>query len=92
MQVCDQTEGLTALRAAVTPHLGVNLQSERIRKCLETQSAMVEVFRVGLFMVEEGAGVAVGASTQVTPAAGIRSYSIRNNTMQLRLFKEIYYL
>lgn len=30
---------------------------------------------MSLFMVEEGAGVTIGASTQVTPAAGTRSHS-----------------
>ena len=36
----------------------------------------MEVFGVCLFMVEKGASVAVGAPTQVTPAAGIFSNSI----------------
>lgn len=76
LQVCHQAEGLAALGAAVTPHHGVYLQSERIGKGLETQGAVVEVFGVCLFMVEERAGVAVGTPTQVTPAAGIRSYSM----------------
>lgn len=44
LQVRDQTEGLATIWAAVTPHLGVYLQSDRIRKCLETQGAVVEVF------------------------------------------------
>lgn len=37
-----------------------------------------------LFMVEERASVAVGAPTQVTPAARICSYSVPNNTLQLK--------
>lgn len=81
LQVCDQTEGLATLGAAVACHLGVYLQSERIRKCLETQGTVVEVFGVRLFMVEERAGVAVGAPTQVTPAARIFSYSVPNITL-----------
>lgn len=68
LQVGDQTEGLATFGAAVTPHLGVYLQSDGVGKCLETQGAVVEAFRVRLFVVEKGAGVAVGASTQVTPA------------------------
>lgn len=68
LQVCNHTEGLTTVRAAVTPHLGVYLQSHGVRERLETQRAVEQVFRVGLFMVQEGASVAVGASTQVTPA------------------------
>lgn len=73
LQVCHQAEGLATLGAAMTPHLRVNLQSERIRKCLETQGTMVEVFGVCLFMVEEGAGVTVGAPTQVTREALVSS-------------------
>lgn len=69
LQVCDQTEGLATLWTAVTSHLGVYLQGERIRKCLETQGTVVQVFGVGLFMVEEGASVAVGAATKVTHEA-----------------------
>lgn len=39
-----------------------------------------------LFMVEEGASVAVGAPTQVTPAAGICLCSVSNETLQSKLF------
>lgn len=40
-----------------------------IGKGLQTQGAVVEILRVCLFVVQERSGVAVGASTQVTPAA-----------------------
>lgn len=76
LQVREQAEGLATLRAAVARHLGVHLQSDGIRKRLETQGTVVEAFGVCLFMVEEGAGVAVGAATQVTPAVRTGSYSI----------------
>lgn len=36
---------------------------------------------MGLFMVEEGASMAVGAPAKVTPAAGIYSYSIPHNKL-----------
>lgn len=39
-----------------------------IRKGLQAQGAVVEVLRVGLFVVQERSGVAIGASAQVTPA------------------------
>lgn len=71
LQVCHQTERLAALGATVTPHLGVYLEGERIRERLETQSTVVEVFRVCLFMVEKGTSMAVGAPTQITPTEGI---------------------
>lgn len=70
LQVRDQTEGLTTLWATVASHLGVYLQRERVGKRLEAQGAVVEVFRVGLLMVKERAGVSVGPPTQVTPATG----------------------
>lgn len=44
----------------------------------------MQAFGVCLFMVEEGASVAVGAPTQVTPAAGIRSYSMPGITLYPR--------
>lgn len=44
LQVGEEAESFTAFRAAVTPHLRVNLQSERIGEGLETQGAVVEVF------------------------------------------------
>lgn len=72
LQVRHQTEGLAALGAAVTCHLGVHLQRDGIGERLETQGAVVEVFRVRLLMVEERACVAVGAPTKVTPAEKVR--------------------
>lgn len=70
LQVCDQTEGLTALGATVASHLGVYLQREGVGKRLEAQGAVVEALGVRLLMVEERAGVSVGPPTQVTPATG----------------------
>lgn len=68
LQVGDETEGLATVWAAVALHLGVDLEGDGIWESLEAQGTVVEVFGVCLFMVEQGARVAVRASTQVTPA------------------------
>lgn len=69
LEVGHQAEGLAALGAAVALHLGVHLQRVRVGEGLQAQGAVVQVLRVRLFVVEERAGVAVGASAQVAPAA-----------------------
>lgn len=74
LQVSYQAEGLPTLRAAVALHLGVDLEREGVRERLQAQGAVVEVFRVGFFVVEEGASMAVRTPTQVTPAIETNSF------------------
>lgn len=85
-QVRRQAEGLAALGAAVAFHLGVDLQRVRVRKCLQAQGAVVEIPRVGLLVVQERSGVAVGASAQVTPALATYQHgNTREDAVVLRL-------
>lgn len=66
LEVRQQTEGLAALGAAVARELGVSVQREGVGEGLQTQGAVVEVLGVGFLVGEEGAGVTVRASAQVT--------------------------
>lgn len=68
-QVGQQAEGLATLGTAVAFHLGVGVERERVWEGLETQGALMQVFGVGLLVVEEGGGVTVRAPTQVTLVA-----------------------
>lgn len=63
-------EGLAAVVAAVAPRLRVDaavvLQGEQVGVGLEAHGAVVDADGVGVLVVEEGAGVAVGPATLVT--------------------------
>lgn len=70
LQVRNQAEGLTALGAAVARHAGVQLQGDGVGEGLEAQGTLVQGLRVALLVVEQGAGMAVGAAAQVAPVMG----------------------
>lgn len=59
LEVGQQAESLATLGTAVTPHLGVGVQSEGVRKSLEAQGAVVEALGVSFLVGEERASVAV---------------------------------
>lgn len=71
VELGGDAEGLAAVVAAVAPRLRVDaavvLQGEQVGVGLEAHGAVVDADGVGVLVVEEGAGVAVGAAALVTP-------------------------
>lgn len=70
IQLRRDAEGLSAVVAAVAPRFRVDtavvLQGEQVGVGLEAHSAVVDADGVGVFVIEEGAGMAVGAATLIT--------------------------
>lgn len=74
VELGGDTEGLPAVVAAVAPCLGVDaamvLQGKQVGVCLEAHGAVVDADSVGVFVVKERAGMAVGAATLITSVQG----------------------
>lgn len=70
VELGGNTEGLAAVVATVAPCLRVDtavvLQGEQVGVGLEAHGAVVDADSVGVLVVEEGAGMAVGAATLIT--------------------------
>jgi len=70
LQLRGHAEGLATLRAAVAPRLRVDaavvLEGEQVGVGLEAHGAVVDADGVGVFVVEEGAGMTVGAAALIT--------------------------
>ena len=70
VELGGDTEGLAAVVATVSPCLGVDtavvLQGEQVGIGLEAHGAVVDADSMGVLVVEEGAGVAVGAAALIT--------------------------
>ncbi len=70
VQLGGNTEGLAAVMATVAPCLGVDtavvLQGKQVGVGLEAHGAVVDADSVGVLVVKEGAGMAVGAATLIT--------------------------
>lgn len=70
VELGGNTESLAAVVATVAPHLGVDtavvLQGKQVGVGLEAHSAVVDADSVSVLVVEEGAGMAVGAATLIT--------------------------
>lgn len=70
VELRGNTEGFTAVMATVAPRLGVDtamvLQGKQVGVGFEAHSAVVDADSVGVFVVEEGAGMAVGAAALIT--------------------------
>lgn len=70
VELRGNTEGLAAVMATVSPCLRVDaamvLQGKKVGVGLEAHSAVVDADGVGVLVVEEGAGMAVGAATLIT--------------------------
>lgn len=64
------TEGLATVVTTVAPRLGVDaavvFQGKQVGVGLEAHSAVVDADSVGVLVVKEGAGMAVGAATLIT--------------------------
>lgn len=76
VQLRGDAEGLPTVVAAVTSRLRVDaamvLQGEEVGVGLEAHSTVVDANSVGILVVEEGAGMAVGATTLITSVQGQR--------------------
>lgn len=70
VELGGNTEGLAAVVATVAPCLRVDtavvLQGKQVGVGLEAHGAVVDADSVGVLVVEEGAGMAVGAATLIT--------------------------
>lgn len=70
VELRGNTEGLATVVATVAPCLRVDtavvLQGKQVGVGLEAHGAVVDADSVGVLMVEEGAGMAVGAATLIT--------------------------
>lgn len=70
LELRGDPEGLPALWAAVAPRLGVDaavvLERQQVGVGLEAHGAVVDADGVGVLVVEEGAGMTVGAAALFT--------------------------
>lgn len=76
VQLGGDTEGLSAVVATVAPCLRVDtavvLQGKQVGVGLEAHGAVVDADSVGVLVVKERAGMAVGAATLITSVQGQR--------------------
>lgn len=70
LELGGDAEGLAAVRATVTPRLRVDapvvLEGQEVGVGLEAHGTVVDADGVGVFVVEEGAGMTVSAAALIT--------------------------